>query len=48
MTCNTFALNFLTSIQAYLNTNLLQRSRCGNSFPVLGQGVGRKAFRKGN
>ncbi len=44
MTCNTLALSVLISIRACLNTNLLQRSRCGNSSLALEQGVGRKAF----
>ena len=33
-----------TGIQASLNTSLLQRTRCSDSFPALGQGSGRKAF----
>jgi hypothetical protein len=44
MTCNTVTSSFLTSIQACLNANLLQRSRCGNSYLAFGQGGGRKAF----
>ena len=45
MTCNTDTLSSPTSIQACLNASSLQQFRCGNSFPALGQGVGRKAFK---
>ena len=33
-----------TGIQARLNTSLLQRTRCSDSFLALGRGSGRKAF----
>jgi hypothetical protein len=44
MTCNTTTSSFPTSIQACLNASSPQQFCCGNSFLVLGQGVGRKAF----
>ena len=44
MTCNISTASVSTSIQACLNASSLQQKSCGNSFPALGQGVGRKAF----
>ena len=44
MMCITTAWCACTSIQVYLSASLLQRARCSDSFPALGQGSGRKAF----
>ena len=44
MICITTVWCARTSIQACLNASLLQRTRCSDSFPALGQGSGRKAF----
>lgn len=43
MSCTALFLNVRTSGQIYLDANLPQCLRCGNSFLALGQGSRRKA-----